>query len=153
MDCGGIEEGVGGESGGEVGPPLGEEAFGDDSEPGGPEQVGRGGHELLQLGEGDVLNGIDLVGVGFEGEGGGGDLEEEDVVYFVFAPFGGGAVSDGVSSPIMQAGQELEVLDGHLRGRDAEFVFQLADGRAFDALDGAGGDVLRGVDLGGTEAA
>lgn len=135
MDGGGIEVGVGGEGGGEVGPPLGEEAFGDDSEPGGPEQAGGGVHEFLKFGQGDVLSGVDFVGVGLNGEGGGGDLEEEDVVYFVFAPFGGGAVGDGVGCPVMQAGQKLEFFDGHLRGGDAELVFELANGRAFDALD------------------
>ena len=153
MDGGGIEVGVGGEGGGKVGPPLGEEAFGDDSEPGGPEQAGGGVHEFFKLRQGDVLSGVDFIGVALDGEGGGGDLEEEDVVYFVLAPFGRGAVGDCISCPVMQAGQELEFFNGHLRGRDTELVFELADGRAFDALDCAGGDVLGGVDFGGAEAA
>ena len=62
-----VEVNIGREGGGEIGPPLGEEALGDDLEPGRPEEAGGGVHEALELGQGDKFSGIDLVGVGFHG--------------------------------------------------------------------------------------
>lgn len=58
------------------------------------------------------------------------------------------AMGDGISSPVMQPGQKLELINGDLIGGDTELVIELADGSILGTHDGAVGNILGGVNLG-----
>ena len=124
-------------------PPMSNEA-----EPG-REQQGLVVHHVQQLLLGHPLDGVDLVGVGLDGQLVlGRDGEEQDVVDLVLAPRTLLAVRDGIGRPVVEAGEELELGDGNLRGGDAQLVLELADGGILGAGDGAVGHILGTVDLG-----
>ena len=78
----------------------------------------------------------------------GRDGEEQDVVDLVLAPRTLLAMRDGVGRPVVQAGEELEIGRGNLRGGDAQLVLELADSGILGTRDGAVGHILGTVDLG-----
>jgi hypothetical protein len=125
-----------------VGPPLEKHSLADELEPRG-EGEGFVLEHGPQLVGGDVFVGLDLVGVDVKVDGG---LREQDVVDCCGSAhhsFPGRGPLTLVFTPlsiarrlVVDPRQELEDLRGHLVGRDAELLVQLALGRTLDAHDG-----------------
>mmetsp|Transcript_17637 Transcript_17637/g.25750 ORF Transcript_17637/g.25750 Transcript_17637/m.25750 type:complete len:457 (-) Transcript_17637:512-1882(-) len=134
---------VGGESGLQALPPPHQPALLDDAEPGRPQQIWVSQH-LVELSHGHVLHILHLLRVRLQVHLG---LYEEDVVDLVFAPDGVGAVGHRIRGVVVQAGQELELVQRHLGGVNAQLVQELAHGCPLSTHTGPRLDFLRRVQL------
>mmetsp|Transcript_7326 Transcript_7326/g.18640 ORF Transcript_7326/g.18640 Transcript_7326/m.18640 type:complete len:223 (+) Transcript_7326:164-832(+) len=134
-------------------PPRVQKPLGDDPKPGRPPQARAGIHHAPQLVPRDPARGVDLLRVGVHVHVRARPAaHHQDVVHLVLAPRPAAhrlVLSEVVRRAVVQPREVLERPSGHLRGRDAELVLQLAHGGALGAGHGAAGDVLGGVHLRG----